>query len=584
MPVERALLMRRLYRLLSVVLLAGLSLLAACRERDETQTSVRSSEESKLSPLEQSGSLLFEEVTMAGIEFVHENGARGEFRLREIMSGGGALVDVDSDGDLDLALAQSVDADEPGGSVALWSNDGDAQFSPRGQLKVPGYAMGIAAADYDGDGRPDLFVSAQGRDSLLRNLGDFRFRDVTTETGLGDSGFATSAVWFDADLDGDLDLYVARYVDATTSEPECRNYATRQLDYCSPLSYPQVRDLFYWNEAGQFREVGAEIGLNATGYGLAVVSSDVDGDGWIDLYVANDQSPAFLWINQAGERFAERALETGCAFNAAGESIAGMGIVCEDFDSDGRFDLFVTNIREESHLFLRRERAYYQDESLNWGRLGWTRPYTGFGVVAFDQNLDGWLDLYIANGAVSAYSGERSQYGEPDHFIRGSVSDDRPTFRNQSGSLPTSEPERDVSRGVAWGDLDRDGDLDLLVMRNDAAPKLLINQNPRGRWLEVEPVTAEGRSVLNAVVEVKAGGRVWRRETRAQQSYLSSGEPSVHFGLGKAIEVDSIRVTWPGGASEFWTGFAADRKIRLVRGTGETPGPAESAPRESRAR
>ncbi|MAF67292.1 MAG: hypothetical protein CMJ84_16750 [Planctomycetes bacterium] len=521
----------------------------------------------------------FTDITVeAGIDFVHDNGARGDYLLCEIMGPGGALFDYDGDDLLDLFLVQSGILGEERADVAcrLYRNDGDGGFTDVSEASgaaVTGYGMGCAVGDHDGDGTADLYITRVGPDVLLANQGDGTFRDVTAEAGLINDGYTSSAVWFDADGNGRLDLYVARYTDlAPGAHVPCTNFLGHR-EYCDPSTADQTRDLFYRNlGGGRFEDASTSSGVALrTGYGLAVVAADLDSDGLVDVYVANDQSPAFHWRNRGDGTFEEVGPQTGSAYNGQGVAIAGMGIVAEDFDGDADVDLFITNIRQFSPLFLRNDGAMFSDASYRWGHPRWMAPHTGFGTVAFDSDNDGTLELFVANGGVARSRSAthiEAVYTEPNQFLRregtGRWSEDGETF-GRSLLLPA------VSRGVACGDIDNDGDVDLLVCRNGERPQLLRNDaGGGGHWLSVLPVDAEGRGpILNARVTLDAGGTRRMRECRAQESYLISRDPRVHFGLGASDAFASIRVRWPDGSVERFPGGAADRFLTLRRGSGE---------------
>lgn len=520
----------------------------------------------------------FTDVTLeTGIDFIHENGAAGDYVLCEIMGAGGAFVDYDGDGWLDIFLVQSgkYGRDEPGMTSRLYRNDGTGRFidaTVSSGAGIAGYGMGCAAADYDQDGFPDLFITRVGPDALLHNNGDGTFSDVTRQAGLENDGYSSSAAWLDYDRDGSLDLYVAQYTALTPeSQVPCTNYLGHR-EYCDPSATPATRHLLYHNRGdGRFEDVSTVAGIALRkGYGLAVACSDFDADGWVDIYVANDQSPAFLWRNLGDGTFADVALQTGCAYNGQGVAIAGMGIVAEDFDRDGDLDIFVTNIRQFSSLFLRNDDGAFADMGFRWGNVSWMTPYTGFGAVAFDQDNDGKLELFVANGAVSRDRSAQQleqAYAEPNQFLRRDSSD---RFVSAADELAPDIAAPAVSRGLACGDYDNDGDVDLLVCRNDARPQLLRNNHDGGgNWLAVLPQDARGLGpVLNALITVEAGDQRWSRECRVHHSYLVSTDPRVHFGLGDAEEVDQISVRWPDGQLEWFPGTAVNRLLALRRGTG----------------
>lgn len=504
-----------------------------------------------------------ESAAECGLTFRHARGARGDYRLEEILSGGVALFDAERDGDLDVFLAHG----EP--NEAAWGyflNDGDGTFQDAADevdATPRSYGMGVAAADCDGDGATDLLVTCVGPDVLLVNDTEGGFRDGSLEAGIAEvDGFSSSAVWFDADLDGDLDLYVARYVDRASPEVVCRAERTNRRDYCNPLSLRAEADLLYRNDDGRLVEVSDAAGVGAkSGYGLAVLASDVDRDGWTDVYVANDQTAAFLWRNAGSFRFEDVASARGCAYDRDGRAIAGMGVVAEDFDGDLDLDLFVTNIRTEGNVFFRNDGVAHVDASGKLGQGAWLRPYTGFGVAAFDQDHDGALDVYVTNGAVALDADGR--YVEPDSFARF----DGRRYVDASAELgPSRMP--DVARCVASGDLDGDGDLDLLIGRNGAGPLYLRNEAASDlHWLQVSVEDARGNPILNARVEAHAAGRSWVREVRAQDGYLGSRDPRVHFGLGAASALERLVVHVPSAAgveTRQWTDVSVDRLLTVT--------------------
>ena len=541
-------------------------------------------EESPLeeTPAEKPVSALFTDVTAeAGITFVHDNGARGQHHLAEIMSGGGAFFDFDGDGWLDIFLVQSgpVELDDNEGLSAFYRNRGDGTFddvTERTGVRVTGYGMGCAVGDFDGDGDPDLYVTRVGPDILLRNDGGGRFSDITAESGLGDDKFSTSAIWFDLDGDRDLDLYVARYVSWERGRVKaCKNPLSGTPDYCNPTAFPTITDLLYRNDGdGRFTDISKTSGVaRVPGYGLGVIATDFDRDGSLDLYVANDQSPGMIWMNRGEGLLEEQGLLMGAGLNAESRAIAGMGVIAEDFDGDLDQDLLITNIRDESHLFLRWNEGRFDDRSRQWGQRTWLRPWTGFGLAAFDQDHDTRLDMYIANGAVAALPSPIDQalpYGEPDGFLRSS---EQLPFEDATGELGDLAIP-DVSRGLAPGDYDNDGDVDLLVMRNGTSPRLLRNEHVNGsgegagHWVRFTPRhVAGGSPVANARIVVELGARKILRESRRGHSYLSNGDPRVHFGLGEASRIDRLTITWPDGSEESTADLEVDREIELIRGS-----------------
>jgi hypothetical protein len=519
----------------------------------------------------------FDEVAQqSGLDFVHECGAQGNFYIPEEMGAGGAWLDFDNDGDLDAYLVQGgfLAAARETDRNRLFRNNGDGTFadvSAATGADVPGYGMGAYAADIDNDGDVDLYVTRVGSNVLLRNDGGSRFVDVSAESGVDDGGFGTGAVFFDYDGDGFLDLYVANYL-LWSPRIELPCYGpSGARDYCNPVDYKSpAEDRLYRNRGnGTFEDVTATAGIaGAWGHGLGVVASDFNGDGKIDLYVANDQNPAFFWVNQGDGTFIDDAAYAGCAFNSDGIAIAGMGVACEDFDLDRDFDLIVTNIHDQAHLALQNSAGTFRDMSRPWGLGGWGVPYTGFGISVFDQDHDGTLEGFVANGAVNIQLETRRPghpYAEPNQFV---TRDERGRFVDASDSAGLPFGDFEMSRGALAGDYDNDGDVDLLVANNRGRAKLLRNNyNGDNNWILLDVrLSTGGRHALNSVVEVNCGEQTWMREVRRHVGYLSSNDPRLHFGVGQAEKVAEITVTMPDGRRFNWRDLPINRLIRLVPG------------------
>lgn len=530
---------------------------------------------------------LFTEITKsAGISFVHDAGATGQLYIPEGLGSGAAFLDFDRDGDLDIYFVQSgrIPGTQSGHVLPnkLYRNDGRGAFTDvttESATGDTGYGLGVACADYDNDGDVDIYVTNYGPNVLFRNEGNGRFTDVSLSAGVANDGFGTSAVWFDYDHDGHLDLYIANYVVwRPADEGVC--YSDGGIrDYCAPLTFPAQADVLYRNRGdGTFEDVSAAAGIAGPTYnGLGVVADDFNGDGRTDLYVANDQHPNLLWINQGDGTFRDQALLSGCAVNAVGMPEASMGIAAEDLDADGDVDLFMTHIRGETHTYFRNDGGFFEDVTAAMGLASWNVMNTGFGVGFFDFDNDGLADLFIANGAVNLASEPQradNPYAERDHLFHRRDNGSFEDYRARAGDL--CKPI-EMGRGAVFGDFDNDGDVDLLVTNNRAAARLFRNDNPQpNHWALVQVLQRpDGRHSLGARIEIRCGDRKSARTVRRQYSYMSSCDPRVHFGLGNAERIDLLTVRWPTGESVQWTDLPADRIITAVRGrdqpTIETP-------------
>ncbi len=558
------------------------------REQTRPTVGIPPSPDTDAKPTILKGSPLFQDVTAAaGIDFVHVFGTQRTFRLPEQIGSGGAFLDYDNDGDMDLYLVQNGILGRNLGvhRNRVYRNAGNGRFvdaSPGSGADIGGYGMGCAAADYDNDGDVDLFVSRFGSSVLLANRGDGTFEDVTPTAGTHADGFATSAAFLDYDRDGLLDLFVTRYVDWSPAREDACYAPSGARDYCGPLSYhAESSGVLYHNLGGRFEDVSTASGIAAAkGNGLGVLATDFDGDGWVDIYVANDQTPAFLWMNQRDGTFLENAALSGAAFNADGLAIAGMGVVSEDLDDDGDYDLLVTNIRNQSHLCLRNQAGVFDDVSHAWGLSAWSVPWTGFGIALFDQDHDGRLDGVVANGAVNVWGTpfrEENPYAEPKQFFR---RDDRGRFYDASAEAGPALAVADVSRAAIVGDYDNDGDVDVLITNNGGPAQLLRNENRPGlSWtmLDLIPMGG-GRHAINARLELRVKEHLYRREIRPHAGYLSSNDPRVHVGLGQARRIDRLGVTWPDGKLETWDNLPVNQHLTLRQGSGTTlPGANEDS-------
>ena len=515
----------------------------------------------------------FEEIAArAGVSFVHRSGHAAKHYLPEIMGGGAALFDMDNDGFLDLYLVQSGSLTDPSaGGNRLYRNRGDGTFEDvtgRSSAGVGGYGMGVAAGDFDNDGFTDLYVTRFGGNVLLRNDGRGGFVDVTAKAGVAGGGWSTSAAFVDYDGDGLLDLFVARYLDwRMSAEVECYSL-TGVPDYCSPASYdlPAAALLFHNDGGGVFTDVSARAGIrSAVGNGLGVVAGDFDGDGRVDIFVANDRTPNHLWLNQGGGRFVESALAFGCALDQDGTAKSGMGVDAADVDDDGDLDLLVVNLDGESDSFFRNRGTFFSDDTVPVGLRTPSRRFTRFGMALADFDNDGYLDLYEANGRVGLQA-ERygsDPYAEPSLLFRGLAG---PRFEEIAPRGGTRAPLAATSRAAAFGDFDNDGGVDIVVVNRDGRPFVLRNVVPhRGHWVALRVVDEHGRDALGAHVTTTVGARTIHRDVRAAYSYLASNDPRVHIGLGDETVARNVTVRWADGTTESFGDVAADRVTVLRR-------------------
>jgi len=526
----------------------------------------------------------------AGLVFEHRSGHRDAYYMPEIMGGGAALFDMDDDGDLDAYLVQSGSlverdaVDRTGGASGanrLFENDGAGRFSDVTAASGAGdrgYGMGAACADVDEDGDTDLYVTNLGRNTLLANQGGARFRDETERAGIGHEGWGASAGFLDADRDGDLDLFVTNYLEwSVETEIPCLNSQSRP-DYCSPKNYgTPARDAFYLNQGdGRFVDASVSSGVAAqAGTGLGVGFGDFDGDGWQDVFVANDGMPDHLWRNLGGDAFENVAMAWGCGVDADGLAKAGMGVALADVDGDMDLDLVVCNLRGESDSLFLNGGGYFADRTASAGLAAVSTSFTRFGMALADLDNDGHLDLFQANGRVQRAGdgpGDGSAgdpYAEANLLLRG---DAEARFREVSPRGGTEAPLVATSRAAAFGDVDGDGATDVLVVNRDGPAHLLHNLTGRAgrdrRWILLRVLERSGRDALGAELAVEVDGRTVRRDVRAAYSYLASNDPRVHLGLGAAGRVEAVRVRWVDGEEERFGPFEANRTHVLRRGAG----------------
>ena len=493
----------------------------------------------------------FTEVSSAwGVDFEHRNGASGEFFMPETMGSGVVAVDYDLDGDPDLFFVDSgtLGTENAPGQSRLLRNDGGGRFvdvTDFAGLSVSGYGMGAVAGDVDGDGDPDLYVSAFGADQLFENRGDGTFADVTEKAGLGNPDWGASAAFADTDLDGDLDLYVTNYVDFTVENNRICGAVTRGLrSYCHPDVYDGVLDRYYENRGdGTFVDRTAEAGFSgATGKGLGVTFADFDDDGLPDLYVANDMTANFLYRNEGEGKFVETGLMAGVAFDPRGSPEAGMGVGAGDLDGDGRTDLVVTHLDHQTNaLYANQGGGLFLDRRARSGLAAPSLMKVGFGVALADLDLDGDLDALVANGHIIHNVHEwdsGSTYRQANQLYE-NLGGGR--FREVAAA--GLEVVRS-SRGLAIADLDGDRDLDVVVSNSNEAAEVYRNDRGAGEALVVELV---GAAAIGARVELRTGPSVESREVRAGASYLSQHQGLAVFGAVSAEGARRLRIVWPGG-------------------------------------
>ena len=556
--------MQRLETALLGLVFATLTISGAARQRTDTPQPV-----------------VFRNISnTSGLVFTHVNGASPDKHFAEIMGSGGLFFDFDNDGWIDIFLVD-------GGSIAdadvnrrarhrLYHNRGNGTFedvTDRSGIQHRGYGMGACAGDYDNDGLTDLYITNDGPNVLYRNMGNGSFTDVTAQARVGSPLWSTSCAFADVDRDGRLDLFVTNYVQRADQNAFCGDTREKRREYCHPLNFrPSPSVLYHNNGDGTFTDMTARAGIAPfQGNGLGVTIADYDDDGWPDIFVANDGVPNFLFHNEGNARFTERALVAGVSVASDGKARSGMGTAFGDVDGDGRLDLVVTNHQTEMHsLFRNAGDGGFTDATVSSGIGPATLRYVGFGVVFADYDNDGDLDLAIVNGNVFeniAMFRSGAKYAQKRLLLENTGAG---RFRDVSPLSGPGFAGEKVGRTLVSGDVDNDGDLDLLVTNNGESADLLLNDggNRRNALLLRLIGTDSNRDAIGARLRLTSGARTQVREVTSGSSYLGQNDPRVHVGLGAATVVDRLEIRWPSGRMELVQNVAANQVVVIREGAG----------------
>jgi enediyne biosynthesis protein E4 len=526
------------------------------------------------------GGVKFTDVTaQTGITFKHISSPEKRY-IVESMSGGVALIDFDNDGYLDVYFVNSLTVDllKSGGKTQshLYRNKGDGTFvdvTEKARLGDVGWGMGAAVGDFDNDGLDDLFVTCVGPDKLYRNNGDGSFTDVTAKAGVSDPRWSAGASFVDYDRDGDLDLFVANYIEFDFNRlPEFGKDKTCQYKgiavQCGPRGMPGVGDsLFRNNGDGTFTDVTAKAGVSDPDrfYGMGVICSDFDEDGWIDVFVANDSTPNYFYRNNGDGTFKEIGFLSGTALNENGSEQGSMGVTVADYDHNGTLDLFVTNFADEYNtLYSNVGKNSFSDVSHAAKVAAPSMPMVGWGTKFLDYDNDGWVDLFVANGHVYPQIKDYRQRNLLHRNLRDG------TFADVSAQSGPVFSEERVGRGVAFGDLDNDGDVDVVINNLDGAPQVLRNDGGNANnAVLIETVGAKSnRNGIGAKVKIVSGDLTQIDEVRSGDSYISQSDLRLHFGLEKRTKVDLVEIRWPSGAVDKVTGVLANKVVTIQEGKG----------------
>jgi hypothetical protein len=522
-----------------------------------------------------------------GVTLENISGGATKDYIVESLGNGAAFLDYDSDGDSDLLITNGSTMEDylEGGHpmAALYENVGERfeNITDDVGISATGWGVGICVADYDNDGHSDFYLTAYGSNILYRNTGDDRFEDRTSEAGIGDALWSTNCAFADYDRDGNVDLYVSNYVDFDPGTVPQRGEIDRcrymgAPVFCGPLDLPGASDTLYRNNGdGSFSDVTQMAGIEDPGsYGLGMVFSDFDNDGWPDLYVANDSVPNFMFHNNQDGTFSDVSLISGTALSEDGVVQSGMGIGIGDYDRNGYFDIFVTNFaRDTNTLYRNAGNMFFTDVTALSGLGEVSRRYLGWGTGLADLDNDGLADIFVANGHV---------YPEVDRLDIGQAySQPKEVYRNMgngrfeelSGQLGGDLPVARPARGTAFGDYDNDGDIDVIAINMDTQPSLYRNDGGSGNnWINFRlEGTESNRDAIGARVEIDVGSTTQVAEVRSGGSYLSHNDMRIHFGLARALTIDEVRIRWPSGQTEVLTDINANQFVHIREGEGIVP-------------
>lgn len=515
---------------------------------------------------------------IVGVSYKHENGASPEKYMPETMAGGALIFDYDVDGWPDIFFVDGGSfADQRVAARArhrLYRNLGNGKFADAGSsgIGISGFGMGACSADYDNDGWPDLYVTAVGQNKLYRNTGKGAFLDVTGMAGVGGGLWSTSCAFGDIDNDADLDLYVTRYVDFSRENNKYCSLLENVRAYCHPNVYKGIPDILYRNNGdGTFTDISKDAGITKVGNGLGVVFGDYDDDGWVDIYVANDSTPNFLFRNKGKGVFEEVGFWTGVAVGGDGKPLAGMGTDMGDINGDGLLDIFVTNLDGQTHsLYKNVGKGLFANVTFPSGLGEATLPFVGFGTAFLDYDNDGDLDLAIANGDVIdniKRLRDSTSYEQLNLLLR---NDGTGKFTSVG---PVSGPGfalKKPSRALATGDLDNDGDLDILISNVGATGDVLRNDGGnRANSILVRTIGSKSnRDGIGARLKLFIGGKTLLRDVKAGSSYLAQNDLRVHFGFGQAQRADRLEVRWPSGMVDTIEDIQANQILTVREGAG----------------